>query len=76
MKKILVKWHDSYTNNRWTDKQIAVKEFKKPMTITSCGMLMHKDKKSVILCHSFDGVNTNGILHIPKDTIVKITELK
>ena len=77
MKTVLIKWYDSYTiNNGWSDKKDTIKHSKKPLIIKSCGLLVREDKKCIVICHSFDGANINGVFYIPKTAIINITKLK
>jgi len=76
MKIVRIEWADSYTTDKWIEKDSVVEEMGSEYIMTTVGYLFEKTKDSIIICHSYNDTMVSGLLHIPRKCVKKIKIIK
>lgn len=73
MKIVLVKWVDSASANGWKGRESLDRFIKGDLdAIKTVGMLVHQDKKKVVLIQSDGDNQAMGLFEIPRGCIKSI----
>jgi len=76
MKAVRIIWHDSFSIDAWTPKELVIIETTENMECQTIGFLLKRTRESITVCHT---INTEGsvcgVIQIPRKCIVKIEYL-
>ena len=72
MTKVYIEWTDAYTRDGWDSSERVVEGCDSLMLCKSIGWLVSKNKKRVIISHTFNTDSLMGCLHIPMACVKKI----
>ena len=76
MKQVYIKWYDAYTVDSWQSIEEATEIMRNKYLVETIGWVLEETKKHISICHSYTKSQVMGALHIPRECIVKIKEIK